>query len=1658
MNGISCVKGEIHNVLAVLRITGRFNSSRGGFLDFGVGSSGAEQSEKVELLRHKLIASLKELHLFLGLQSEGTALWQIDTTIVLRPFCDVLLCDGIGGIDVMNVTLTSLHKLLLYGLITSKSLKCGEAMNQVLLEALFAMKFDDEWSSRSDSELIHIRTQEILLELLRSSAGTLLTDDRVCLCVQKCFEMRSYHGAYHGTNDCLMVRYTENVVIQMVLLIFTKMKALSPSHSVDADHDALSVSERGNGAEAGFGIKAMARIFKYLTVIINPNQVDSDQHLREFGLRLIIVALETAGHHLNDHRELIAILQDDLCRQLLINSQSAHFLILSLTLRVIFDLFNAVKQHIRVQLEVFFISIHLRIAESENTSFEHKELVLESIVEFCREPDLIVGLYTNYDCQVGSTHLFEDLCHFLLHKATVGRAASTQSAGTTGGGSTAITAHPSPGRSRSPSPSPSPVLFQSASSNINNLHLIAAEGILAIIDCISRKFIDSESDRKRKDHEQRSIEYEHIQREQKRKRALKVAARTFNESLGKSFPFLQSMGALKTPLDAQDIATFLHSNPYLNKIRIGEYLGIKKDLNTQVLDAYVSLFDFHGLSPDEALRHFLESFVLRGEAQQIERIIENFSQKLFDDRDPTKSPLKSKDAAFLMAYSMIQLNTDAHNEQIKNKMTLQSYCKNLRGVNDGGDFPPKFMAKIYHSITSNEIKVRSGNFKHIFNEKTHHIPPPPMTFDDDDDGDHRAQSQDGSNGGGGTEGGTAGDGDNDSVSSSGSRGSFFLDSFPSTFSVKDVKKSEWMHILEKTKKLHKFSTIAPPTIGAEMFNILWEPALSILAFHLRFAGHPKVLDRVVQGIQTLAKIAHHYQIRSACNAIIHSMCNHLIRCLLQFGIQNQSLPHSFVSRVYTNDTRGGPYSATGADGKGYASISVPYFLSATPKASEFASWHEDGRDEEWGSHGLAMDIRISFTVKAFFDLVKSYGGLLTDGWSSVMKVILWLFHLDLIPRDLFEMEDFTDDEGHPLPSLSDPVELEQDEKEQSGGNVLSSLFWWLSGSDAVGHDPAPNPLEQSGQSGPRRAAAEEVEPQNQSRAQPVLDPKSANIVQSVSECDILALFTASHSLHTQSFIHFVRALISLSNPECRDTVAAASKVADRARGADGDEKGTETEVRRALSATTHTITSLDAVPIESGQLMMEQEAEQRAWNERRRRSRRKGDDVICLPLTIDMKIFCLERLNQVVCANVGRRHHVWKNVTEHFAALMASKVMGGGGGLLMVEHDEEQRRHSQYLLERVTVCIFSLCAELTTVDDVKTLLMIFDKVEDDTLSVIGRRLIAGFKMLLNAQDHGAVNGKGIRDEKWWKLILSVIRRFASSPLCSDQASCLEAFHLMELIANHHLYRSNFFAVESVLCLFGSHEPSAPVHNTRVIELILSIHGRLSEVSEGNQTVLGPMWLKTLSNISSFATHSDYQTRRFAVHSLHKALLQSPTSFEVDIEANKLLFRSVLWPLLLRSKPHSKEDHQLTLKLLGLMFTKWLHDVGGHCVDDSYHLFWFKLLESVCKFIAMIRADRRCVDAEGLVVQCTESLKNVILVLHSQQRFEAMSGAAGHDTMEHTVSMLESVAPSLALQVRESTVGDTEVAVTGPGGAGMEQRDEEEVRNGNALIVNDGNGP
>ena len=52
------------------------------------------------------------------------------------------------------------------------------------------------------------------------------------------------------------------------------------------------------------------------------------------------------------------------------------------------------------------------------------------------------------------------------------------------------------------------------------------------------------------------------------------------------------------------------------------------------------------------------------------------------------------------------LNTDAHNPQVKKRMTKADFIKNNRGINDGADLPEALLSEIFDEIVSNEIRMK----------------------------------------------------------------------------------------------------------------------------------------------------------------------------------------------------------------------------------------------------------------------------------------------------------------------------------------------------------------------------------------------------------------------------------------------------------------------------------------------------------------------------------------------------------------------------------------------------------------------------------------------------------------------------------------------------------------------------------------------------------------------------------------------------------------------------------------------------------------------------------------------------------------------------------------------------------------------------------------
>ncbi len=69
------------------------------------------------------------------------------------------------------------------------------------------------------------------------------------------------------------------------------------------------------------------------------------------------------------------------------------------------------------------------------------------------------------------------------------------------------------------------------------------------------------------------------------------------------------------------------------------------------------------------------------------------------------------DTAFVLAYAVIMLNTDAHNPNVKpeKKMTKNGFISNNRGIAAGQDVDRQLLCDIYDEIVAHPITLKEDD-------------------------------------------------------------------------------------------------------------------------------------------------------------------------------------------------------------------------------------------------------------------------------------------------------------------------------------------------------------------------------------------------------------------------------------------------------------------------------------------------------------------------------------------------------------------------------------------------------------------------------------------------------------------------------------------------------------------------------------------------------------------------------------------------------------------------------------------------------------------------------------------------------------------------------------------------------------------------------------
>ncbi|KAG6426237.1 hypothetical protein SASPL_110457 [Salvia splendens] len=620
----SMINSEIGAVLAVMRRNVRWG---------GRYASGEDQ------LEHSLIQSLKNLR--------------------RQPFLDVIRSDETAA-PITGVALSSVYKILTLDVLDMNAVNVDDAMHLVV-DAVTSCRF--EVTDPASEEVVLTKILQVLLACMKSKASVMLSNQHVCTIVNTCF--RVVHQA--GTKGELL-HQANDFLLSIFWIVITLERNLAAG--LDPDYSFSSNVENGSGnseydgrlstgvlsSASGlmssvvdesnargdngkdvvpfdlhlmtkpYGVPCMVEIFHFICLLLNvvehtetglgANSMSFDEDVPLFALGLINSAIELSGPAMRQHPRLLSLIQDELFRNLMQFGLSMSPLILSMVCSIVLNLYQCLHTELKLQLEAFFACVILRLAQPQyGASYQQQEVVMEALVDFCRQKTFMVEMYANLDCDITCGNVFEELANLL---------------------------------SKSAFPVNCP---------LSSMHILALDGLIAVIQGMAERIGNGST----------GSELNPVNLEEKYiKRRLMIGADHFNRDPKKGLEFLQGTHLLPEKLDSQ------------------------------------RTYDFQDMNLDTALRLFLETFRLPGESQKIQRVLEAFSGRYYE-----QSPLilANRDAALLLSYSLIMLNTDQYNVQVKKKMTEEDFIKNNRHINGGNDLPLEFITELYYSICKNEIRT-----------------------------------------------------------------------------------------------------------------------------------------------------------------------------------------------------------------------------------------------------------------------------------------------------------------------------------------------------------------------------------------------------------------------------------------------------------------------------------------------------------------------------------------------------------------------------------------------------------------------------------------------------------------------------------------------------------------------------------------------------------------------------------------------------------------------------------------------------------------------------------------------------------------------------------------------------------------------------------------
>ncbi|KAG0212210.1 Brefeldin A-inhibited guanine nucleotide-exchange protein 2 [Mortierella sp. NVP41] len=545
-------------------------------------------------------------------------------------------------------------------------------------------------------------------------------------------------------------------------------------------HEAAIAKCRVSRQDAYLTFRLLCKLSLRADILSNAQQEELSVRGRALVLELILSMMNNSGPVFQSDELFVSAVRQYLCVSLSQNGVSANETLFEFSLSLFLTLLRYYRAQLKAEIEVLFNEFYLKFLDMSNATLRQKEMVLQGLHKICSNPQSLVDIYLNFDCDFSMASIFEHIVNSLSRiaqgrgkvnaAATVGNMTGRQlllnekdawaliqdrrlavqglrcmvsvldslvdwskdvgavlslpeaiSAAVT----TSTNGHSAETSTDLGSTSAAPMLPQQDVNNSNDngtgfpisprsshssnqynkmSHpvIVSKNPLLAMsmrtqqstssnmsstsVNTVGS--IDSLGD----DH---PAEFEE---NMTRKRIFLKGVSLFNSKPMKGVDFFIKQGFVQD--DLQAIAAYLMTTPGLDKAAIGEYIGDGDKKAIKVMHAFVDRLDFTGVGFVDALRMFLQNFRLPGESQKIDRLMEKFADRYCETNPKV---FANAEPAYILAFSVIMLNTDQHSDSVKRRMDVKDFIKNNRGINDNNNLPDEYLTEIFNNISTNEI-------------------------------------------------------------------------------------------------------------------------------------------------------------------------------------------------------------------------------------------------------------------------------------------------------------------------------------------------------------------------------------------------------------------------------------------------------------------------------------------------------------------------------------------------------------------------------------------------------------------------------------------------------------------------------------------------------------------------------------------------------------------------------------------------------------------------------------------------------------------------------------------------------------------------------------------------------------------------------------------